>query len=376
MFCEWPRVSDQLSVFDEALCQILSRILNVDLDQDTAWLQATLPVYAGGLGVRRAVQLAPSAFLASAAGCSSLIQHILQPCSLTIHDPCIKLVISLWSQGHDGSPPSHPISAQQRAWDAPRIEATFNHLLDVAHNQQAKSRLLAAACPESGAWLNALPIPLLGLQMDDDVVRIAAGLHLGLSICRPHHCASCGSSVDSLGVHSLSCRFSKGCHYRHMALNDIIKRSLESVKVPCHLEPTGLYCSDGKRPDGASVVPWKEGKILVWDATCSDTLVPSHSTLAEREAGAVTNDAKHRKRAKYAHLDSSHFFVPVAVETMGVLGREADCFLREVARQIEQMSDDRLAHQYLLQCVSVAVQRGNAASVLGCMGGQVEVWIS
>ena len=35
--------------------------------------------------------------------------------------------------------------------------------------------------------------------------------------------------------------------------------------------------------------------------------------------------------------------------------------------------DDRLAHQYLLQCVSVAVQRGNAASVLGCMGGQVEV---
>ena len=60
---------------------------------------------------------------------------------------------------------------------------------------------------------------------------------------------------------------------------------------------------------------------------------------------------------------------------MGVLGREADRFLREVAWWIEQMTDDRLA-QYLLQRVSVAVQQGNAASILGCMGGQVEVGIS
>ena len=35
-------------------------------------------------------------------------------------------------------------------------------------------------------------------------------------------------------------------------MNDIIKRSLESAKIPCHLEPVGLYRSDGKRPDGAS----------------------------------------------------------------------------------------------------------------------------
>ena len=59
----------------------LSTILNVDLDNDSAWLQATLPVRAGGLGIRRAVQLASSAYLASAAGCSALIQEIL-PLSL------------------------------------------------------------------------------------------------------------------------------------------------------------------------------------------------------------------------------------------------------------------------------------------------------
>ncbi len=52
--------------------------------------------------------------------------------------------------------------------------------------------------------------------------------------------------VDELGTHGLSCRYSKGRHSRHAAVNDVIKRFLESAKVPCHLEPTGLYRSDGR----------------------------------------------------------------------------------------------------------------------------------
>ena len=77
--------------------------------------------------------------------------------------------------------------------------------------------------------------------------------------------------------------------------------------MPCHLEPTGLYRNDGKRPDGATV-PWKWGKVLVWDATCHDTLGPSHSSLVIRESSAVAADAKYRKRQKYAHLENTHFF--------------------------------------------------------------------
>ena len=168
-------------------------------------------------------------------------------------------------------------------WDAPQIEATYNSLLEGASTQQALARLMAVSSPESGAWLNALPISALGLRMDDDVVRIAVGLRLGVPLCRPHQCSNCGTDIDILGTHGLSCRYSKGRHSRHAAVNDIIKRSLESAKVPCHLEPVGLYRSDGKRPDGASVVPWRGGgEILVWDATCPDTLAPSHSSMAIR----------------------------------------------------------------------------------------------
>lgn len=46
-------------------------------DNDPAWLQATLPVHAGGLGIRSVVHLAPSAFLASTDGASDLVHQLL-----------------------------------------------------------------------------------------------------------------------------------------------------------------------------------------------------------------------------------------------------------------------------------------------------------
>jgi len=55
-----------LSQFDNTLRAGLTRILNVDLNDDQ-WTQASQPVGDGGLGIRSAQMLAPSAFLASAA---------------------------------------------------------------------------------------------------------------------------------------------------------------------------------------------------------------------------------------------------------------------------------------------------------------------
>ena len=68
---------------------------------------------------------------------------------------------------------------------------------------------------------------------------------------------------------------------------NLLHRALSAAKIPSRLEPSGLYRSDGKRPDGVFVVPWKGGKLLLWDATCPDTFAPSYSTLASTEAGMV-----------------------------------------------------------------------------------------
>ena len=144
----------------------------------------------------------------------------------------------------------------------------------------------------------SMPCPshlCMGLRMDDEVVKIAVGLRLGLPLCHPHLCSGCGAEVGEDGINGLRCRYSKGRHSRHATLNDIVKRSLDAAKIPSHLEPLDLYRSDGKRPDGASVVPSQRGKILVWDVTLSDSLAPSLRDIAIREPGAVTAAAEHRK---------------------------------------------------------------------------------
>ena len=174
-------------------------------------------------------------------------------------DPHIESALTAWKQSHSKSPPSLPESSHQQVWDAPLIAATITSLLDGAPSQQATARLLAVTTPESGTWLNALPISSLGLRMDADVMRIAAGLRLGVANCHPHRCCSCGADVDSLGTHGLSCRSSSGRHCRHAAVNDIVK-SLDSARIPSHLEPSGLYRSDGRRPDGGSIYCTVEGR--------------------------------------------------------------------------------------------------------------------
>ena len=61
------------------------------------------------------------------------------------------------------------------------------------------------------------------------------------------------------------------------------------------------------------MVPWKQGKPLVWDATCPDTLVPSYRDMASIRTSAVAAAAEERKVAKYMALGRSHSFTPVAI---------------------------------------------------------------
>ena len=61
----------------------------------------------------------------------------------------------------------------------------------------------------------------------------------------------------------------------------------------------GACRSDGKRPDGVTLAPWKSGQLLDWDATCPDTLAPSYCAHTTQEAGKVAERAEERKVEKY-----------------------------------------------------------------------------
>ena len=238
-------------------------------------------------------------------------------------------------------------------------------LLARALDNRARACLLAGRCAESGAWLSAFPISSCGLRMDNESVRAAICLWLGATLGQPHKCCHCGVDVDELATRGLSCRLGEGLLPRHAAINDIICRSLTSAKVPARLEPNGLYRSDGKKPDGISLLPWKEGKCLIWDVTCPDSFAPSHLASSASGAGVVAKQAENVKNSKYSALRPRFHFVPLEIETTGVFGPEAYVFLRDLGKRLMLATAEPEAYNHLLHRISVAIQRANCAAILG-----------
>jgi len=107
---------------------------------------------------------------------------------------------------------------------------------------------------------------------------------------------------ESFGRQSLVCKRAPGRTVRHHHLNDVIARSLASVSVPVSKEPSGLSRSNGKRPDGLTLIPWHAGRSLIWDVTVSCTTADSYLEASSREAGAAAELAASNKVVKYAGL--------------------------------------------------------------------------
>jgi len=201
-------------------------------------------------------------------------------------------------------------------------------------------------------------------MLGDTTFRLATCLRLGAPCGAPHRC-QCGEAVDCLGHHGLSCSKSAGRIARHASINDIIRRALVTAGVPAVLEPNGLARDDGKRPDGMTIMPWKLGRSLVWDATCVDTLAPSHLPSTAGCAGAAAAGAENLKRRKYFNLIGSYMFEPFGVETLGPWGPSAHLVFRDIAKRLVDSSRDQRAGLFFGQRISIAIQRGNAASLLG-----------
>ena len=101
----------------------------------------------------------------------------------------------------------------------------------------------------------------------------------------------------------------------------------------------------------------------------NDTYAPSHLAQSTMVAGAVASQAEDRKKVKYSYLDGHPgiCFTPIAYETSAVVGPLSQIFLKELGHRLSATTGDTKSYSYLLQRLSVAVQRGNAASILGTL---------
>ena len=74
----------------------------------------------------------------------------------------------------------------------------------------------------------------------------------------------------------------------------------------------------------------------------------------------VAEMAASRKEAKYATLRTHYDFQPIAVETLGPINESTTCNLHDLGRRISLVSGEDREPQFLLQRISVAIQRFNA----------------
>ena len=72
-----------------------------------------------------------------------------------------------------------------------------------------------------------------------------------------------------------------------------------------------------------------------------------------------------RKAEKYHSLLQTHWFAPLCIATTGVVGPKSMALLQDVGHRIKEATGDPCSTDYLMQWLSVAVQRRNSASVLG-----------
>jgi len=77
---------------------------------------------------------------------------------------------------------------------------------------------------------------------------------------------------------------------------------------PVAKEPQGLSRADGKRLDGLTMVPWREGKPLTWDVTVVCPLAEWYIDDSATNAGSAAEAAATRKATKYAVLERTHIF--------------------------------------------------------------------
>src|SRR6218665_3847401 len=180
----------------------------------------------------------------------------------------------------------HVHSAKQRIWDRPLLERVMDEMADSLPSVSDQARWRAVTAPHAGDWLQAMPIASCGLKLDDEAVKVVVGLRLGTNLCEPQTFV-CGQQVTAQGHHGLSCIRGFGRQARHGVINDVIYRALTKAGYPTVKEPPELVRSDGKRPDGLTLIPLRAGRSLDWDATVADTLAASYIANTSTTSGAA-----------------------------------------------------------------------------------------
>ena len=128
-------------------------------------------------------------------------------------------------------------------------------MTNAAQNQADRARLIAVSSRHAGDFLDAVRSSAVGTRLELQTGCTYART-FGRLVCI---CDEQDWMRQELGTHRLSCHKSAGRHFRLNAVNDLIRLASVSAETAVILEPVSPSRSDGKRPDGLTIVLWTRG---------------------------------------------------------------------------------------------------------------------
>ena len=90
-----------------------------------------------------------------------------------------------------------------------------------------------------------------------------------------------------------------------------------------------------------------------------NTHAASYLKVFSVSPGQAAEAAADRKKAKQSAIFTNHWFIPVAVETVGSINQEGSVFLDELGNRIPAISEEPREGAFLHQRISIIIQRVN-----------------
>jgi hypothetical protein len=94
-----------------------------------------------------------------------------------------------------------------------------------------------------------------------------------------------------------------------------------------------------------------------------------HGSKASKEVVSTAAGREDKKVEKYSNLSDHYHFVPVGIETYGAYRPQGIKLVKQISKKIHDATGEKLSTFYLFQSISMAIQKGNAACVLGTSPG-------
>jgi hypothetical protein len=120
----------------------------------------------------------------------------------------------------------------------------------------------------------------------------------------------------------------------------MVWRAMISASISAVKWSHGLLRSDGKRPDGLTLVPLCEGRSATWDVTITDIVTASYILTSSTCAASAAEAAAQRMELKYLEISHSHHFVPLASKTLGPINAQGQRSISELGHHIKAVTDD------------------------------------